>query len=153
MALGGKVWVYTGDSMSTYVTKYQEDEDCMAHDFYDNIEVFEEARSIADLISRTITATGEKAVAIDFEEDLILVRGCKECGTEGFSKLRSAFGLGEGLCLSCGEELVDSFGASIEINDPRVSVPFKSLGLPISEIITIRTDTRRVHYGVQGSIN
>jgi hypothetical protein len=38
MALGGKVWVYTGDSMSSYVTKYQEDEECMAHDFYEQIE-------------------------------------------------------------------------------------------------------------------
>jgi adenylyltransferase/sulfurtransferase len=151
MALGGKVWVYTGDSMNTYVTRYQEDEDCMAHDSYETIEIFDEAASISDLISKSIAATGEKVVAIDFEEDLVLVRSCNKCGIEGYSKLRSAFGLGEGLCPSCGEELVDSFRASIETTDPRVAVPFESLGLPISEVITIRTETKRIHYGVEGS--
>jgi molybdopterin/thiamine biosynthesis adenylyltransferase len=152
MALGGKVWVYTGDSMTTYVTRYEEDEDCLAHDFYEDIESAADAVSISDLVSRATQTTGEKVVAIDFEEDLILVRGCKECGIEGFSKLRSAFGLGEGLCSSCGKELVESFGSSIEANDTRSSKPLSSLGLPISEIITIRTETKRVHYGVEGSV-
>jgi hypothetical protein len=96
--------------------------------------------------------TGEAAVAIDFEEDLILVRDCKDCGTKGYSKLRSAFGLGEGLCPSCGQELVESFSASIEPSDPRVSVPFNALGLPLSEIVTVRTETNRVHYAIEGLV-
>jgi molybdopterin/thiamine biosynthesis adenylyltransferase len=153
MALGGKVWVYTGDSMSSYVTKYQEDEECMAHDFYEQIETNIQASSIGDLVTLALKKTGEAAVAIDFEEDLILVRDCKDCGTKGYSKLRSAFGLGEGLCPSCGKELVESFSSSIETSDPRVSVPFNALGLPLSEIVTVRTETKRVHYAIEGSVN
>jgi hypothetical protein len=97
--------------MSSYVTKYQEDEECMAHDFYEEIETDPKAISISDLVSMTIQKTGETVVAIDFEEDLILVRNCEDCGIKGYSKLRSAFGLGEGLCSSCGKELVESFSS------------------------------------------
>lgn len=149
MSLGGKVWVYTGDSMTTYVTKYQEDEECMAHDVYEDIQELGDATSVEDLISRTIARTGESVVAVDFEEDLISVRSCPTCKTQGFSKLRSAFDLGEGLCPSCGIELVDAFSSSIEPSDPRTSIPFSELGFPLSELLTIRTETERFHYGVE----
>jgi hypothetical protein len=124
----------------------------MAHDFYEEIETDPKATSISDLVSATAEKSGETVVAIDFEEDLILVRDCEDCGIEGYSKLRSAFGLGEGLCSSCGKELVDSFSSSIETSDPRVSVPFDALGLPLSEIVTVRTETKRVHYAIEGSV-
>ena len=152
MSLSGKVWVYTGDSMDTYVTRYQEDEECMAHDFYDEIQLNQNATCITDLVLSTSASTGEDVVAIDFEEDLIRVRGCEDCGSAGYSKLRSSFGLGEGLCTSCGKELLDSFSSSIEPIDPRASVPFSALGFPLSEIVTIRTATKRVHYGLERSV-
>jgi adenylyltransferase/sulfurtransferase len=150
MSLLGKVWVYTGDSMSTYVTGYQEDSDCMAHDLYEEIEEGGEVNTIEELISLAEINRGEPAIAVDFEEDLIQVTGCSSCGGEGNSRLRSSFGLGEGLCAKCGQELVGGFSSSMEPNDPRSSTALAEFGLPLSEIITIRFQTGRVHYAIQG---
>ena len=64
--------------------------------------------------------------------------------------LLSSFGLVEGLCGDCGQELVGGFSSSMEPNDPRASLPLVEFGFPLSEIITIRFQSERVHYGIQG---
>jgi molybdopterin/thiamine biosynthesis adenylyltransferase len=150
MALKGKVWVYTGDSMSTYVTSYQEDPDCLAHDFYPEVLNISNVTNIEELVSKALEVTGEEPLAIDFEEDIITLNACLTCGGNPRSKLRSSLELGEGLCGTCGKELIGSFSTSISIDDPIVSAPINELGLPISEIMTIRTQSQRVHFGIEG---
>lgn len=150
MSLLGKVWVYTGDSMSTYVTGYQEDPECMAHDLYVEVQDAGSPATLKELIEIAVTKKGEPAIAVDFEEDLIKVMGCSKCGGNEFSRLRSSFGLGEGLCGNCGQELVGGFSSSMEPDDPRASLPLVEFGFPLSEIITIRFQSERVHYGIQG---
>jgi adenylyltransferase/sulfurtransferase len=150
MALGGKVWVYTGDSMSTYITNYQEDPDCLAHDFYEEVQDAPHAKTLRDLVLLVEREVGESVLAIDFEEDLITVNGCRTCGGNEYSKLRSSFGLGEGLCQGCGLELLGSLSMSIEPSDPRVDFPIPSFGFPLSDIVTLRTTTQRIHMGIGG---
>lgn len=148
LSLVGKCWVYTGDSMATYTTAYQEDEYCLAHDRYADIRKFENPENLAEIVKVAESLTGENAEAIDFEEDLIRLKSCSNCGGNDVSKLRSSFALGEGRCQTCGEELAGEISTSIEPSDSRVHQKMDSFGFPVKEFITVRTAKHRLHFAI-----
>lgn len=148
MALVGKVWQYIGDSMSTYITKYQENEDCMAHDSYVEIHARPHAKTLRELSEEAENLLGEPVLAIDLEEELIHIKACEKCGGEEYSRLRSSFGLGAGVCATCGVELVDTYAMSLDALDPRLSVELMELGFPLSDIVTVRSHAKRVHFRI-----
>lgn len=146
LSLVGKCWVYTGDSMASYVTGYQADEYCLAHDSYESMVEILPPESIAQLIEMAVSITGEAAHAVDFEEDIIQLMPCETCGGVETSRMRSSLALGEGRCSNCGSQLPGSISTSIEIDDVRVFEPLTNFQFPNSEIITIRTQSKRVHF-------
>lgn len=151
LSVVGKVWSYTGDSMDVFVSRYQEDEYCLAHDNYDNIVDSSQASTLADIVAEAGSPLGEEPVAIDFEDDLITLMPCGSCGkgkTE--TKLRSAFALGEGRCDDCGTERVGEMVTSIPADSPLLALSLGALGFPLSDMVTVRGNENRVAVVVGG---
>lgn len=152
LSLVGKCWVYTGDSMDTYVTRYNEDEFCLAHDVYESVEDATSLSSIEELIS-TFGGSVLDAVVIDFEEDVISLSPCTTCGGSEKTQLRSAIPLGGGQCANCSAELIGEMFTSLSALDARNTLSFQEIGLAENDILTIRNGEARNHYFVKGAAN
>lgn len=153
LSLVGKCWVYTGDSMSTYVTNYQEDEYCLAHDRYDNFLNIKDANTLRGILESVRPMMDEEIVAIDFEEDLVHLFACKTCEPGVASdryRLRSSLGLGAGVCSTCSSELTGSIQTSISLDDAALDVQISELGFAIEDVVTFRSENSRVHVLVGG---
>jgi adenylyltransferase/sulfurtransferase len=146
LALVGKCWQYIGDSMDTYVTRYREDEYCLAHDRYEALVDPGTISSMADLVAHAKTMTNEPAIAIDFEEDVIRLIGCPTCGGDEVVRVRSSFGLGAGRCTQCNGDLSGDMFTALEPEDPLVGAPINEFDFPKSEVVSVRTATTRVHF-------
>lgn len=149
MSLVGKCWQYIGDSMDTYVTRYREDEYCLAHDRYESLLQSDKSETIRELIEKVEAKSNEVVVAIDFEEDLIRIVSCPTCGGPEKVSVRSSFGLGEGRCMTCGHDLSGGLFTSLERGDQLVDVRISEFALAKSEVITLRTETSRFHFVVE----
>lgn len=146
LSLVGKAWMFTGDFMDAYVTRYQEDEYCMAHDRYEGIEE-SDAKNIGELIAKSGLSG---VLAIDFEEELIQLSKCKSCsGGEELLSFRSALPLGRGRC-ECGQDYPGSMMTAIEVDHPATAISFTTLGAAEREVVTLRTENDRRHFIVSG---
>ena len=150
LSLVGKCWVFTGDTMDSYVTRYAEDEYCLAHDYYESVVDLPSARTLQDLIDQSGPENGAWEAAIDFEEDVISLLPCKTCGGDFEIKVRSAFKLGEGQCAGCGNERIGEMYTSVLQSEVDTNRTFVEFGLGKSEIITIRSGEARQHFVVSG---
>ena len=148
VSLVGKGWMFTGDSMDSYITNYREDTMCVDHDFYETIKGPYNSKTITELANE-LSINLDDVDAIDFEEDMISLRPCENCGGEALTKVRSAFVLGEGACQACGEELVGATTMSIHPSDDLVSKPIELFQLAKSDVITFRTGPTRIHAVVE----
>lgn len=147
----GKVWSYTGDSMDVFISKYQEDEYCLAHDYYETVIEAAPAETLAAVVSSVTSLLGEDPIAVDFEDDLISLLPCSSCGAgENMTKLRSAFGLGEGRCDTCGVERVGEMVTSVPIGSPVLDLSAEALGFPMADMVTVRGNANRVAVVIDG---
>lgn len=147
LALIGKSWVYTGDSMESYVVGYREDEWCQDHDRYSEL-VISEVKTPHELVK-----LWKQCEAIDFEEDLISLQPCANCGGESQTKARSALSEGAGRCQSCHAELPGEISTSFLPDDERMTLTFVDLGLSADDVVTLRSGEARIHYRVKGDVN
>jgi adenylyltransferase/sulfurtransferase len=147
----GKVWSYTGDTMDVFVSRYQEDEYCLAHDHYDSIIGPSSPHTLREVVDFGAPHIDGDPLAVDLEEDLVSLLPCQRCG-EGEEKttLRSAFGLGEGRCSSCGAERVGEIVTSLSLDSALIDAPLSDLGFPLVDMVTIRSATDRVGVLVEG---
>ena len=148
LSLVGKAWQYTGDTLVSYTVGYQQDDYCIAHDRYELIRStnakspLEMAQSFGENIS--------DFVAVDFEEELITLGSCHNCGHGAqMTMLRSSFQVGEGVCSSCGINRPATMRTLIAPDDPAMSLSFEALGLAQRDIVTLRTATERFHFEVR----
>jgi adenylyltransferase/sulfurtransferase len=147
LSLLGKAWMFTGDAMDAYISRYQEDEYCLAHDRYENI-IESNASSIAELLESNFKSSD--VVAIDFEEELIQLSPCAKCGMgESFTAFRSAVPLGRGRC-DCGSDFPGTMAGSIEPGHDAVQINFTDLGVAQVELVSVRTETERYHFAIKG---
>ena len=151
LSLLGKCWVFTGDSMSTYVTGYQEDPFCLAHDSYENLYVFP-GGTLAELVDKASLEQGFEPYALDFEEELVAISECRNCGSKAGTKtrFRSALELGDGRCAECEAALPTEIWSSIEVDHPVLQHNISSLGFGMADIVSVRSRTsERIHYIVR----
>lgn len=145
LSLVGACWTYTGDAMESYVVRYREDEWCQDHDRFEEI-LPSEAVSAAELV-----AISPGCIAIDFEEDVLTLGACRNCGGESRTQVRSALHEGAGRCLNCSAEFPAELATSFVPDDPRLHLSFAQLGLSLDDIVTVRFVDRRAHYRVNGA--
>jgi molybdopterin/thiamine biosynthesis adenylyltransferase len=145
LSVVGKVWSYTGDTMDVFVSRYQEDEFCLAHDTYEEVVEVGAVSSLREAIDQVTGELRGQAIAVDFEEDLIAIEACTNCGSgQAATKLRSSFQLGEGRCAACGTELIGNIMTSVTIDSPLLDLPLKEFSFPASDIVTVRSETSRM---------
>lgn len=154
VSLNNRAWVFTGDSMDSYVTAYREDEYCLAHDSYSQLLDIEHS-SLMDLVN-SVTAdyleNAEEVLAIDFEEELVTIHPCNKCKTgEQIIGLRSSLALGAARCSQCGIERPGTMENSIQIDHPVVGKEIGELGFAHYDVVTVRSSSKRLHVKVSGS--
>ncbi len=151
LSLLGKCWVFTGDSMSTYVTGYQEDPYCLAHDSYEYLHAFD-GDTLADVVATASLEQGFEPYALDFEEELVEISECRNCGSQAGIKtrFRSALELGDGRCANCEAALPAEIWSSIEVDHPALQRTISSLGFGETDIVSVRSrKSERLHYIVR----
>ena len=145
VSLVGKVWSYTGDSMDVFMSKYAIDDFCLAHDYFEEIIDASDAEFVADLMEIGRRHLGHDLDALDFEDDLIALLACPQCGEgETIVKFRSAFGPGEGRCDRCKVDRVGDVFTSIDPGSPLGDARLEDLAFPISDIVSARSADARV---------
>jgi molybdopterin/thiamine biosynthesis adenylyltransferase len=145
VSLVGKVWSYTGDSMDVFMSKYAVDEYCLAHDFYEEIIDASSATSVEELLEIGRKHLGRDLDALDFEDDLIALQACPQCGEgETVVKFRSAFGPGEGRCDTCKVDRVGEVFTSISPDSHLRNSRLEHLAFPMRDIVSARSADARV---------
>jgi adenylyltransferase/sulfurtransferase len=149
VALSGKGWVFTGDSMDSYVTTYREDEFCLDHDSYDDIRGPFVASTLAGLAKEAGVDLSE-VVSIDFEEDVISFQGCLQCGGSPVTKVRSAHRLGAGICPHCDTELSGSTTTTLTPTDELMLMQLSDYEFGTLDLVTFRMADSRLHTLLEG---
>jgi adenylyltransferase/sulfurtransferase len=149
VALSGKGWVFTGDSMDSYVTTYREDEYCLDHDSYDDIRGPFVASTLIELAQAANVDLGD-VVSVDFEEDVISFLGCPQCGGSPVTKVRSAHQLGAGVCPKCDAELPGSTTTTLTPSDELMGTQLSDFGFGKLDLVTFRMASNRLHILVEG---
>jgi len=114
VALKDKIWRFTGDQMSSFVSTVDVDEFCPYH------EVIREIKTSKDLPPTfidlwKILSLNDDAV-LSFPDDVIRIESCRDCSGEvkfGFSDLMN----GLGSCEKCKTELDINLSKKITISD------------------------------------
>ena len=148
LSLLGKCWVFTGDTMISYVTSYQEDPNCLAHDTYGDLSEFSGVK-FSDAVALANDRKDFVPYAVDFEEELVSLEACKNCGSQEGKKtrFRSALNLGDGRCGRCGAELPAELWTSVDVNHPVLEQLITEVGFGIEDVLTIRSEgNERAHY-------
>ena len=149
VALSGKGWVFTGDSMDSYVTTYREDEYCLDHDSYGDIRGPFVASTLVEL-AQVAGVDLDDVVSIDFAEDLITISGCTQCGSLPVTKVRSAHLAGAGVCPQCDAELLVSTTTSLALIDDLMFTQLTEFGFGTLDLVTFRMANSRLHTLVEG---
>jgi len=144
VALRGKVWRYEGESMLTTLVEYVEDGECLAHgDPIEIMELSEKPETFAEICKAIAKSTGEKPLALDFLDDLILVSACSACGAgEDLLGLRSMIASGAGVCGVCEAELPVSARSSLDPSHAWTEIPIRELAWPAAEFVGVRSARR-----------
>lgn len=150
LSVVGKVWSYTGDTMDTFTSRYQEDEFCLAHDVYDTIRDDVSVGTLRDVVVVATATLGGQPVAIDFEDDLISLDMCRQCGTgEEVNRLRSSFAPGEGRCDNCGVDRVGEMVTSLGLDSPLLDTPMEHFGFPLADMVSVRSEDSRIAFVIE----
>jgi adenylyltransferase/sulfurtransferase len=145
LALRNQAFVYTGDTMDTYVTGYSEDEWCLSHDTYAELVDAREIRSLSELLARPEWSAG--AVAVELESELVLGRRCLGCDWhESTVTPLALLGEGDGECPKCTTQLTIDVARSFEPIDPLLVRDIAELKLIPDDVVTVRSSTDRRHY-------
>ncbi len=152
LSVVGKCWVFTGDSMESYVMAYRPDEFCLAHDSYDVIVDAPLVTTPRQALAMVCGENGDvdaATTALHFEEDVIELKPCETCGGHSISRTRSSLRLGEGVCDTCGQSRLGSTSSQWSVTDDRLDLTFAELGLGLHDFITVRQGAQRTHLKVQ----
>ncbi len=139
-------WMFVGESIDAYRVEYGFDENCLAHDNYDDIRLteFDSDLTAKDLIARS---GFDHVDAIEFEMDLLLSLSCTACGSEeDVGRRIDAVESSLAHCQTCGEPNSLRTSLSLSPDEPASQTPLQALGLPQDDIVTIRSGEQRIHF-------
>lgn len=147
VALSNRSFMYMGDTMDTWVAEHDEDEHCLAHDTYGALVPIPVSCSttLADLVAGH--ADGPDVVAIDFERDLVVSARCSACETEwDVRRAVTSLSAEDVRCTNCAEMPALEARRSVAPDETLATLPLVDLGLPVDDVITLRTTTSRTHH-------
>ena len=153
LALRNQAFIYTGDTLDSYVTDYTEDEWCLSHDRYEALEPWDPRAdaTLAALVASHSDLIGD-VEAVELEAEMVLARNCGGCGwrDETIRPIPS-LGRGDGECPKCRGQLSIEAAKSFKPEDPVLGLPLSAIHLPDLDVVTIRSERARRHFVLRGA--
>lgn len=150
--LAGKGFVFNGLTHDSYVVEYQEKQDCMSHDIYD--EILERNWAVKDVTLNALLAEiqndlGESAV-IDFDRDVATYGKCS-CGSSKklftpVHKLNTELLT----CNECGQQMNFETAHTINGSEDFLGLTPEQIGIPKLHIIRGRNGVKCKYYEFSG---
>lgn len=151
----GKGFVFNGLTHDSYVVEYEEKEDCMSHDIYE--EILEknwklDEITIGEVLGEIKKDLGENAV-IDLDRDIATKAKCS-CGNEKellkpVHKLKNV----DVICEKCNETMNFDSIHTITGTENFINKTFHDIGLPYFHIISARFGMNMKYYEFTGDKN
>jgi adenylyltransferase/sulfurtransferase len=139
----GKAIVFNGLNNDIFTMDYQEKEDCLSHEIYDEIVELKEARAekttIGALLQIAREALGEDAMLLipAFAEKAI----CSKCNTASdIMRPRHTLTFADAHCPECGEFMDIITREKIKGEESYLDRPLSYVGIPALDIVPVRTE-------------
>jgi molybdopterin/thiamine biosynthesis adenylyltransferase len=152
--LSGQGFVFDGENHQSYVVRYTEKVDCLAHEPYEPITVLPwktTNTTVGQLLERVRADLGPDAV-IESNQDLLSGLLCPTCGVEepvftSLGKVTEA----QGKCPRCGQPRTPQLLRTIDGRDSSLGErTLAEIGIPPWDIVGSRVGPRQHYYEFQG---
>jgi adenylyltransferase/sulfurtransferase len=140
VAVASAGWTFVGETLETFKVTYEEDPDCLAHDFFEDvIDLRTECKSPREaLVAAQRHRPDSHWEAMAFEDELVTSVTCPECSsTKQLNKFHSALGPGDGECDVCHVPATVAAMTTATLEDPLLDMSFLDLGFPLDDILTL----------------
>jgi adenylyltransferase/sulfurtransferase len=137
VALKDKIWRFTGDQMSSFISTVESDEYCPYHELQSEIKV-------TKVLPETVmdfwgVLSLDKDAVLSFPDDVIRIEGCSSCKNDikfGFSDLMA----GLGSCITCGTELDVNLSKKISVHEFSPGLRIDKAFWPKKFIVDVNTE-------------
>lgn len=145
----GQGYIYSGLHLDSYITKYTRKEDCFAHDEYEELEVLDYGVNditVGDFLVQVRKEIGSDAV-IDLNREILHHLTCPTCNAreEVFVSLGKVTEKA-GICPKCSTMRVPEMLSTLGYDDSVDNKTFKELGVPLYDIVNVRSRMRTKAY-------
>lgn len=145
--LANQGWTFIGETLDSWMTQYSEDEYCMAHDRYGELEdvpVDDPTTTLARLIAGVVPL--EEVDAVDFESEMVTGVSCGSCGTATRVDRRLVdLDRSDVECPGCGQVMAIDATMSVRADSELLALAPTTLGLVDQDVVTIRIGNTRRH--------
>ena len=139
----GEAMVFNGVTNQFYKTKYPYREDCLSHEFYEQIiesELSAAESTVAELFALVEKETGDQCEAIELDRDFLNKLICRRCESEvEVNQTRSTVDMKRAICDGCGDvmtlETVHELGL-----ETAAESKLAQFGIPDYDIVKVRTN-------------
>ena len=146
--LAGKGYVFNGLTHDSFVVEYQQKEDCMSHDLYEDIrEMPWSARTVSfgDIIEEASRELGG-SVVIELDRDIATTATCV-CGHKKdiFNTVNRLRGK-DIVCEKCGKSMQFEAIHTVTADSDFLGRKLFDVGLPLYHIIAVRKGMKYIYY-------
>ena len=140
----GSAMVFNGVSNQFYKSKYPYREDCLSHEFYEDVveSDLSHRHSVGELFEFVANETQSAPEAIELDRDFLTQLVCRTCNqTDTVNQPRSSVSMSRAICASCGQVMTPETVHEVvagEMNDRKLS----KIGIPAYDIVKVRTNNR-----------
>ena len=143
-SIDGSALVFNGASNQFYKTDYQFREDCLSHEYYEDIQETKltNQNTVAE-ISKSIELSEEDSIErLELDRDLVIELNCQACNLSR-SEMQSLPRLNfeEAVCEKCQQPMVPKMLHSIELDSELADENLAQLGVPDRDIVRFSSTT------------
>jgi molybdopterin/thiamine biosynthesis adenylyltransferase/uncharacterized ubiquitin-like protein YukD len=145
--LAGRGFVFNGLTHNSYVVEYERQDECCAHDTFDDVKMTGRSTSttsIGTILAEVKAELGPKAV-VEFNNDVVEALICPTCGsTEAIFRPLGRVTEDDGLCRQCGTMRNPTIFKTVSGAEEFLAKSLSEIGVPPYEIIAGRAGQRRM---------
>ena len=143
----GTALVFNGTANRFYQTRYPQREDCLSHDFYE--ELLESPAQAATTTAVELFAWLEethqlRADALELDRDFVTHLSCERCqATEPVNRPSMQLEHSSATCSRCGELRRPEMTSEIAVGSPLAAMTLLELGIPRYDVVRLRIGPER----------
>lgn len=152
--LAGRGFVFEGLNHTSYTVEYTENPDCMSHDTLPKLIRLNQPSSavrLSDLWHRACRDLGTEQIALEFSREVIHRLVCPECNEaeELFAPVGSVY-FDQAKCARDSRNRIVETIHSFTGREPWGNRAMSELGLPLFDVVTVRSDQQEIGYLLEG---